>query len=654
MATSNTPKQLPNGQTPSSTSRTFAISTSPPSDAVAAHLNAASNLGFPSPSRSLAGANGINSADDLFESWVEFTSNPNPPLFFDSSSNNANGNIDIDLNLLSLPVQKKAPTVPPLPGEQLQSYSVRDRKTNLDPRVPTATSGGDGENMSVHSGSNHDGENRIAGNGFFPDIPKILPHEKVFPIQIGGELFRLSGASISSDAPSYFSQFFEQQLAGNEENASIRTLYIDRDPVTFRDIARHLQGYHVSPCDGQHFVRLFADAQFYSLPKLISQLFESEIFITIGSKPFRIPRELFLQTPGNHPNFFSLGFAVFFSSPSEVFPGLSREGLLRPPSILPPEVPNRSAEVFTELLHLLQGYPIHIRNEEHRAQLLRDCKYFNLKGLEQKLIPHEITYNPARRISEIVIRLEDIKPSGVTFCSDSANPSESMMGRPMSGWIHYARPFVDDQSTQRELVVEIGHEATRIDFRTSKAEFIGTTLQRITALFQVIANKLGLPVERPLGLVLKQQLAGSAPESPKRIPLSSDDKVKIHIGPECYLKIDGEEFWDREGILSAEEENGDFARGSDAGSVQGSPVPGQWPSQVKGKSLSMAPSQPRKRMRRDDDAAGAAREWMVKRGMWRIRVHTTKKGGLEVVLVGVKIEGFSSEYGRNGQRGFLT
>lgn len=31
------------------------------------------------------------------------------------------------------------------------------------------------------------------------DIPKILPHERVFPIQIGSELFRLSGASISSD-----------------------------------------------------------------------------------------------------------------------------------------------------------------------------------------------------------------------------------------------------------------------------------------------------------------------------------------------------------------------------------------------------------------------------------------------------------------------
>ena len=47
------------------------------------------------------------------------------------------------------------------------------------------------------------------------DIPKILPHERVFPIQIGSELFRLSGASISSDGmyshlPSVLRSWFEE------------------------------------------------------------------------------------------------------------------------------------------------------------------------------------------------------------------------------------------------------------------------------------------------------------------------------------------------------------------------------------------------------------------------------------------------------------
>lgn len=34
-------------------------------------------------------------------------------------------------------------------------------------------------------------------------IPLILPHERVFPIQIGSELFKLSGASLSSDGESW-------------------------------------------------------------------------------------------------------------------------------------------------------------------------------------------------------------------------------------------------------------------------------------------------------------------------------------------------------------------------------------------------------------------------------------------------------------------
>lgn len=69
-------------------------------------------------------------------------------------------------------------------------------------------------------------------------------------------------------APSYFSQFFQCQLKQAEDNGDdsnqVRTLYIDRDPVTFKDISLHLQGYHVAPRDGPHFVKLFADAQFYS------------------------------------------------------------------------------------------------------------------------------------------------------------------------------------------------------------------------------------------------------------------------------------------------------------------------------------------------------------------------------------------------------
>jgi hypothetical protein len=76
-----------------------------------------------------------------------------------------------------------------------------------------------------------------------PKFASVLPAGKVFPIQIGSELFRLSGASISSDAPSYFSHYFGEQLLQTAGRPSaIKTLYIDRDPHTFKDICLHLQG----------------------------------------------------------------------------------------------------------------------------------------------------------------------------------------------------------------------------------------------------------------------------------------------------------------------------------------------------------------------------------------------------------------------------
>ncbi|KAJ5547845.1 hypothetical protein N7513_005079 [Penicillium frequentans] len=319
-----------------------------------------------------------------------------------------------------------------------------------------------------------------------------LPREKVFSIQIGSDLFRLSGASIASDAPSYFSRFFEEQIR-IPESRSCRTLYIDRDPETFKEIARHLQGYHVRPRDGSQFVKLFADAQFYSLPRLMSQLFESEIFIQIGDRHFQIPRDIF-SSPGDSPNFFTLGFGAFFASPSEVFPGLDRVGLLRPPAITPPSVPNRSAEVFAELVHLLRGYPLHIRNDEHRAELLRDCRYFHLRGLEQKIIPHDISVNPFNQRSEIALRLEDIRPSGVQVATNS------LTSLAMGGLVMYARPYVDDKPF--DLMLEIGGESTIISRAGQRADFIGQTKSRMASLVQIIGKKMNLPEAHVAGLPL--------------------------------------------------------------------------------------------------------------------------------------------------------
>ncbi|KAG0648955.1 BTB POZ domain-containing [Hyphodiscus hymeniophilus] len=458
------------------------------------------------------------------------------------------------------------------------------------------------------------------------DIPHILPHERVFPIQIGSELFRLSGASISSDvkAPSYFSQFFQFQLKQAEENGddsnTVRTLYIDRDPVTFKDISLHLQGYHISPRDGSHFVKLFADAQFYSLPRLISQLYEESIFISIGYRDFQIPREVF-SDPGNSPNYFSLGFGVFFSTPSEIFPGLNREGLLRPPSIVPPSVPNRSADTFAELLHLLRGYPLHIKNDDHRAELLRDCRYFHLKGLEQKLIRCHISFNLARRRQEICLRLEDLRQSGISVVWDSSMPAppEAQPHTGLVGWVNYARPFVDDKAY--ELVLEIGDDSTKIQLHTMRAEFFGEGKAKISRLFEVIATKLNLPTTMPLGLLMAK----------------GERRPNLRVqGIRPLARI-------REWHGSLKED--DVSSTTSSISLSGHESP-----------ASSASGQPPRKRKRVDISGGNEETWLVKTGQWRLRVQNARngKGGVECVLVAVKLDAVSGEQGRNAQRAFLA
>ncbi|KAJ5456158.1 uncharacterized protein N7458_003741, partial [Penicillium daleae] len=288
-----------------------------------------------------------------------------------------------------------------------------------------------------------------------------LPPDKVFSIQIGSELFRLSGASIASDAPSYFSRFFEEQLR-LVDPSNVRTLYIDRDPATFQDIARHLQGYHVQPRDGAQFVKLFADAQFYTLPRLMSQLFESEIFIQIGDHHFQIPRDIF-SGPGDSPELLFPWFRRVFCLALRGLPRAGPRWSPSTPAIVPPSVPNRSADVFAELLHLLRGYPLHIRNADHRAELLRDCRYFHLRGLEQKLIPHHISYNPFRQRSEIV------------------DSPRKMYDRPVftSLRIRLLEPALD--------------ASTMVNRAIRRADFVGLTKSRMASLLQVVAKRMNLP-----------------------------------------------------------------------------------------------------------------------------------------------------------------
>ncbi|KAK9455861.1 hypothetical protein V1511DRAFT_498889 [Dipodascopsis uninucleata] len=277
------------------------------------------------------------------------------------------------------------------------------------------------------------------------NIPRILPHEKVFQIQVGGVMFTLSGASLSSDGPSYFTNFFRPHCEhGNDE---IPVLYIDRDPRVFRQIVKHLQGYHIVPADDIEFVYLYADAYYYQLSKLVKHLFEREIFLKIGSKSFRVPREIF-KGPGDSPNFFDLGFSSFFIDPQVLNSG--SRGLIRPPTVAPPCVPSHSPELFEQLVVALENGYIHIESEEHRDRLLRECRYYHFLGLEQKLIPTKITYNCFLGQEEITLRLKDIRPQGIIESdvpNDEALPST----------LQYKRPHID--SEPRDMVLEITEDS---------------------------------------------------------------------------------------------------------------------------------------------------------------------------------------------------
>lgn len=280
-------------------------------------------------------------------------------------------------------------------------------------------------------------------------------------------------------------------------------------------------------------------------------------------------------------------------------------------------------------MRLLRGYPVRIRNEDHRQDLLRDARYFHFKGLEQKIIAHDISHNLARGKEEIALRIENIQKSGVTV-ETGREP-----GDPLAGWVNYARPFVDDRP--RELVLEIGGEATKIHFSAgnARAEFFRDTKARIARLFEVISTKLNLPpTTQPLGLLMASGGASSQPATPGNTPLS-EDLVRVIFEPDSAILLDGKPFLDdpTPPITTAVQ---DHPSASTDGAVPST-------------------TNPRKRRRTADEGTTAGEEWIVKRGQWRLRIRSTRggKAAVECVLVAVKLEADSSEGVRNFTRGFL-
>ena len=248
---------------------------------------------------------------------------------------------------------------------------------------------------------------------------------------------------------------------------------------------------------------------------------------------------------------------------------------------------------------MLKGYEIEIRSDKHRQNLLRDARYFNFRGLEQRLITHRISFNSRKEVEEIEIRLEDVRQTGISFVADKDGVDGSERRNNASGEVYYARPYVDDEP--RGLILEIG-DADGVEVlldvggRIGGVGFERQTAARMRRLAGIVNEKIGLPALTARG---GSKAAGEA--------ASATFGLRCEIGPEADVVIDKE----RWKIVCEDDE-----------------------------------------ARMDVEKEGEReRVWMVKKSQWRVKVGSLDSK--KIYLEAVKLEGYSCERARVEGRKFL-
>lgn len=246
------------------------------------------------------------------------------------------------------------------------------------------------------------------------DIPDILPHETIYQIQIGTKVFKISGASLSSDGPSFFTDFFRFR-----DSLDV-TLTIDRSDDVFQLIVSYLQGYPLTIADETEFITVYLDSLYYRLPKLTRTLQNYEYyFMNIGGTHFKFSKILF-ERPGDSPNYFNLLLDSMLMDLENIF---TEKKLLRPPSHFVPYV-TRSSILFQEILNLLADEDYVVPAHIPVKNLLKECRFYCLLNLQQRLIPHKITINPFCNREELTISLQHVKRSGIKTVAQSATDLE--------------------------------------------------------------------------------------------------------------------------------------------------------------------------------------------------------------------------------------
>ncbi|KAF1804490.1 hypothetical protein V8B55DRAFT_1499904 [Mucor lusitanicus] len=132
----------------------------------------------------------------------------------------------------------------------------------------------------------------LLNDSHYYGLKRLTKYLKQFVyVRVGDTTFRLKWDLFNKDGPhNYFTGPLKHALLAPHTNDSGQSppIIIERDPETFKDMIRHLQGYQIQVRDEEHRQRLLSDAQFYLFRRLRDKLnmvtteqFHSEIVLHI-------------------------------------------------------------------------------------------------------------------------------------------------------------------------------------------------------------------------------------------------------------------------------------------------------------------------------------------------------------------------------------
>lgn len=304
-----------------------------------------------------------------------------------------------------------------------------------------------------------------------PSIPSLLPPERMYTLQIGNKRFILSGASLSSDSPSYFTNYFL-----NSANTE-KVLFIDRSPEVFKLIYCHLQGYYIEIENADTFTRLFNDALYYNLPKLRAALANNEYYyIFVQGESFKFSKSL-VSGKGNFPNYFTVTNDALYADITNL---IVNKQWIRPPPQAAPSL-NRDFSLLKELISMFQGVELSIRDDCHRRNLIREAKYYRFFELVERLIKMKILWNPILEREEVIISLDYLDQKSKLTLDET----------PEGFYWSFGKIYGDDL-TSRLLLIQVDEPSVSV--RRMKPvvrfEFTGNAMNKLKVLLKTINRKV--------------------------------------------------------------------------------------------------------------------------------------------------------------------